>query len=161
MPYPDIYLSTAHQALPHGFSIRSMFANELSDEVIDSWIVAMEQASSPYSLIHLRGLGGAMDRVAPDATAFAHRGYRFMVSLIAVWLDPSQDPETHRAWVAAAWEKTRHEGSGAYVNFLEQEGAARIADAYPPATLARLRAVKRVWDPENVFRLNQNIAPEE
>lgn len=161
MPYPDIYLSTAHQAFPHGFSIRSMFANELSDEVIDGWIATMERASSPYSLIHLRGLGGAMDRVAPDATAFAHRGYRFMVSLIAVWLDSSEDPELHRAWVVAAWEKTRHEGSGAYVNFLEQEGAARIADAYPPATLARLRAIKRVWDPENVFRLNQNIAPEE
>jgi len=161
MPYPDIYLSTAHQALPHGAAIRSMFANELSDEVIDGWLEAMARASSPYSIVHLRGLGGAMARVAPDATAFAHRQYRFMVAIIAIWLDPADDPETHRAWVVETWDKTRDEGSGVYVNFVEKEGADRLGDAYPPATLARLRSIKRVYDPDNLFRFNQNIAPEE
>ena len=159
MPYPAIYQFTAHQALPHGGSLRMMFADELSDDTLDAALAALHSATSPYSIIQFRGLGGAMARVQPDATAFAHRTQRYFVAVIAIWLDAAEDAVKHSAWTNALWQAIRHEGSGVYVNFLENEGADRIRDAYPPATLARLREVKHIYDPHNLFRFNQNIRP--
>jgi FAD/FMN-containing dehydrogenase len=159
MPYPDIYKVTAHQAAPHGVSIRSMFADGLSDTAIDAILLAMEHATSPFSLVQLRGLGGAFARVPSDATAFAHRGRRYLVAVIGLWLDAAEDAAPHCAWTDWLWQIIRWEGSGVYVNFLEREGAGRIRDAYPPATFARLVEIKRKYDPQNTFRFNQNIPP--
>lgn len=157
MPYPDIYLSTKHQEMRHGLAMRSMFADELSDETIDAYIEAVENISSPYSIIHLRGLGGQLARVPDNATAFAHRQRRYLSAIIAIWLDPEEDPEPHQAWTESLWERTRHEGNGVYVNFLSHDGPERLLDAYPRETLARLAGIKRLYDPENLFRFNQNI----
>jgi FAD/FMN-containing dehydrogenase len=159
MPYPEIYRFTAHQAEPHAASIRMMFADALSDDALDAALAAMRHSSSPYSLIQFRGLGGAMARVGADATAFAHRHQPYFVAIIGLWLDAAEDVAVHTAWTMALWRAIRHEGSGVYVNFLEREGEDRIRDAYPPATHARLAAIKRRYDPQNLFRLNQNIAP--
>jgi hypothetical protein len=101
-----------------------------------------------------------MARVPTNATAFAHRSQRYLLSIIGVWLDESEDPAPHRAWTESLWEQVRHEGSGVYVNFLEREGASRIRDAYPPETLARLKHVQWMYDPDNLFRFNQNVLPE-
>jgi FAD/FMN-containing dehydrogenase len=160
IPYPDIYKFTAHQAAPHGASIRSMFADELSDTVIDAMLAAMQHASSPYSLIQLRGLGGAMACIGNDATAFAHRDRRYFVAIIGLWLDAAENAAIHCAWTDALWQIIRWEGSGVYVNFLENEGAGRVHDAYPPATFVRLAEIKRKYDPRNIFRFNQNIPPQ-
>jgi FAD/FMN-containing dehydrogenase len=159
MPYPEIYKFTEHYANPHGASIRSMFTDDFSDATIDATLDAMRNASSPFSLIQFRGLGGAMARVDSDATAFAHRDRRYFLAIIAVWLDPSENPEVHAAWTGSLWQKVRHEGGGAYVNFLEREGADRIRDAYPETTYAHMAEVKQKYDPDNLFRFNQNIAP--
>lgn len=159
MPYPDIYRFTAHQAEPHAASIRMTFADDLSDAALDAALDAIEHASSPFSLIQFRGLGGAMARVDDDATAFAHRDRRYFLAIIGLWLDAAEDAGTHRAWTESLWQKVRHEGSGVYVNFLEEEGPDRVRDAYPPATYARLAAIKRQYDPENLFRFNQNVPP--
>jgi FAD/FMN-containing dehydrogenase len=159
MPYPDIYLSTAHQALPHGAEVRSMFADDFSDAALDAMLAGMQRATTPYSIVHLRGLGGAMARVAPDATAFAHRQRRYLFLIAAVWLDPAEDGAPHRAWARDLWSEVRHEGNGVYVNFLDAEGAARVHDAYPSATHERLAAIKTAYDPENLFRMNQNVLP--
>jgi FAD/FMN-containing dehydrogenase len=159
MPYPDIYRFTAHQAAPHGASLRSMFTDQLSDSALDAVLEAMAHASSPFSLVQFRGLGGALARVATDATAFAHRDKRYLVAIIGLWLDASEDAAVHRAWTAALWQTIRPEGSGVYVNFLEDEGADRVRDAYPRATFARLMQLKRTYDPRNIFRFNQNIPP--
>ncbi|HEY8596903.1 MAG TPA: FAD-binding oxidoreductase [Thermomicrobiales bacterium] len=159
MPYPEIYRFTAHQAAPHAASIRMMFADALSDDALDAALDAMAHASSPYSLIQFRGLGGAMARVGDDATAFAHRARRYFVAIIGLWLDADEDATPHADWTGALWETIRHEGAGVYVNFLENEGAGRVRDAYPATTYARLAAIKRRYDPQNLFRYNQNIAP--
>jgi hypothetical protein len=159
MPYPEIYKLTAHYAEPHGASIRSMFADDLSDAAIDAAIDAMRNASSPFSLIQFRGLGGAFARVDTSATAFAHRERRYFLAIIAVWLDPAQDETVHAGWTKGLWESVRDEGAGVYVNFLEREGAERIRDAYPATTYARLAEVKQKYDPDNLFRFNQNISP--
>jgi FAD/FMN-containing dehydrogenase len=159
IPYPEIYRFTEHQAAPHAASIRMMFADTLSDEALDAALSAMKRASSPTSLIQFRGLGGAMARVASDATAFAHRERRYFVAIIGLWLDPDEDAAVHEAWTADLWHVIRHEGSGVYVNFLEVEGPDRVRDAYPPATFVRLAAIKRRYDPRNLFRFNQNVPP--
>jgi FAD/FMN-containing dehydrogenase len=159
MPYPTIYQFTAHQAAPHGASLRMMFAHDLSDAALDASLAALHSATSPYSIIQFRGLGGALARVSNDATAFAHRDKRYFVAAIAVWLDAAEDAAVHSAWTTRLWEAIRPEGSGVYVNFLENEGAERLRDAYPPATLARLAEIKRKYDPQNMFRFNQNIRP--
>jgi FAD/FMN-containing dehydrogenase len=159
IPYPQIYRFTEHQAAPHAASIRMMFADDLSDEALDAALLAMKQASSPFSLIQFRGLGGAMGRVANDATAFAHRERRFFVAIIGLWLDASENAAVHEAWTAALWPTLHREGNGVYVNFLEVEGPDRVREAYPPATYARLADIKRRYDPGNLFRFNQNVPP--
>ena len=159
MPYPDIYTFTAFAAEPHAAAIRSMFADDLSDDLLDSSLEALDNASSPYSLIQFRGLGGAFARVHEGATAFAHRQRRYFFAIIGIWLDAQEDAATHAAWTESLWERVRHEGSGVYVNFLENEGPKRVREAYPPATYARLQEIKRRYDPDNLFRLNQNVPP--
>jgi FAD/FMN-containing dehydrogenase len=159
MPYPNIYRFTDFAAEPHAASIRSMFADELSDAAIDAALEAMQNASSPFSLVQFRGLGGALARVGNDATAFAHRDRRYFLAIIGIWLDAAEDAAVHSAWTDSLWQTMRPEGSGVYVNFLENEGAARVRDAYPPITYARLVELKRKYDPQNIFRFNQNIRP--
>jgi hypothetical protein len=159
IPYPVIYEFTANAAAPHGASIRSMFANDVSDQAIEDIIEAMGRATSPVSMVQFRGFGGAMARVDAGATAFAHRDKRYQVTVLGLWLDAAEDPAPHRAWVESLWDQIRGEGLGCYVNFLEREGDDRIREAYSPATLARLTEIKRMYDPRNMFRYNQNIAP--
>ena len=160
IPYPRIYDCTAHQEVRHGWSIRSMFADELSDATLDAALAAIARSTSPYSLVQFRSLGGAMRRVGCEETAFAHRDRRYFVAVIGVWLDPAEDATVHQAWTRNLWQQVRHEGSGVYVNFLEEnEEPQRIYDAYPAATYARLAAIKRRYDPRNLFRFNQNIRP--
>ena len=159
MPYPAIYAFTAHLAEPHGASIRMMFADDLDDDAIDAMLAAAEAGPSSANLVHLRGLGGAFGRVPNDATAFAHRDRRYFVAIIAVWLDGAEDPHPHEQWTTALWDQLRSRGRGVYVNFLEEEGADRVHDAYPPRTYERLAAIKRRYDPSNLFRLNQNVPP--
>ncbi|MEA2583623.1 MAG: hypothetical protein QOF33_1708 [Thermomicrobiales bacterium] len=159
IPYPAIYQYTAHQALPHSASIRQMFAHTLSDAALDAALAAMEQSTSPYSLIQFRGLGGAMARVGSDATAFAHRDQPYFVAIIGLWLDAAEDADVHTAWTQSLWQTIRPEGAGVYVNFLENEGEDRIREAYPAATYARLAEIKRWYDPGNLFRFNQNVPP--
>jgi FAD/FMN-containing dehydrogenase len=82
-----------------------------------------------------------------------------MLSIIGVWLDPTDDGAAHRAWVEDLWQQVRQHADGVYVNFLANEGKERVKDAYPPATYARLAAIKRAYDPDNRFRFNQNVRP--
>ncbi len=159
IPYPAIYDYMAFAAEPHGASIRMMFADDLSDASIDSILDALAHPSSPFAIIQLRGMGGAFARVAPDATAFAHRDRRYFVAVINVWLDPAEDAARHEAWTVALWDRLRPEGQGVYVNFLEREGHDRVRDAYPGGTYDRLARIKHRYDPDNLFRFNQNILP--
>ena len=99
-----------------------------------------------------------MARVPVDATAFAHRKSRIMVNLAALYEDPDE-AATHEAWVAGFAGALRQGDTGAYVNFLGDEGEARVRDAYPGPTWDRLAEIKGRYDPTNLFRLNQNIPP--
>ncbi len=139
-------------------SVRSMFLRTLSDDVIHT--IAEEAAAimTPMTLVQVRVLGGAMSRVAKDATAFAHRDKQALV-MITNFAPASEDAEPSRARTEQIWQALRPYADGVYVNFLSDEGDRRVHDAYPPATYARLAALKKLYDPTNMFHLNQNIPP--
>jgi FAD/FMN-containing dehydrogenase len=103
-------------------------------------------------------LGGAAARVPVDATAYAHRRSPIMVNVAAMF-GSSEEAPVHEPWVAGLAAALHQDGHGAYVNFLGDEGEERIRAAYPGETWDRLVAVKRRYDPTNLFRLNQNIPP--
>jgi FAD/FMN-containing dehydrogenase len=111
------------------------------------------------AVTQLRVLGGAMARVPVEATAFAHRKSKIMVNVAALY-DQLDQKETHEAWVAELAAALQQSDRGAYVNFLGNEGEERIRAAYPNGTWERLATIKAKYDPTNLFRLNQNIAPE-
>jgi hypothetical protein len=103
-------------------------------------------------------MGGAVSRVAPEATAVGERDVGFEMNVTAAWPPPDPGGARHVAWVREAWDLLRPESSGVYANFLSDEGAEGIEAAYG-ARLARLTALKDRWDPSNFFRLNANIPP--
>ena len=81
-----------------------------------------------------------------------------MVTVIAIWLDPHENPEPHVTWARGLWQAMRPWATGTYVNHLGDEGEQRVKEAYG-AAYPRLAALKEAWDPDDVFRLNQHIAP--
>src|SRR5262245_45754517 len=115
-------------------------------------------STAPTAALQLRVLGGAAARVPREATAFAHRTSRILANVGAIFDDVGEAP-IHEEWAEGTVDGLRQDDAGAYVNFLAEEGEARVRAAYPRATWERLRAVKRTYDPGNLFRSNQNIPP--
>jgi FAD/FMN-containing dehydrogenase len=157
MPY------TVHQRLndastPWGRHVFLKSANltGLSDEVIDIVVRYATQPTSPMTIVPINAWGGAISRVAEDATAFGHRNSAFSIYIFAIWPDPS-DHERHVEWARSFHAALRPHMNGIYVNELGQD--ERVHEAYTPETYARLVAVKNRYDPENLFRMNQNIKP--
>jgi FAD/FMN-containing dehydrogenase len=109
-------------------------------------------------VVQLRALGGAIGRVPADATAFAHRSSRLMGNVAAFVTGPDDRAE-RTAWVEGTAAVLDQGDAGAYVNFLGDEGPARVRAAYPGATWDRLAAAKAAYDPGNLFRRNQNVPP--
>jgi hypothetical protein len=118
----------------------------------------LQSSTALMKVAQLRVLGGAMARVPVDATAFAHRHSKIMVNLAALYENP-EEKATHEDWVEDFASALLQSDSGAYVNFLGEEGEDRIRAAYPGSTWERLAAVKARYDPTNLFRLNHNIVP--
>lgn len=159
MPYPDIFALTAVGEIPglqhHG---RSHFFETFSDEMIHTLVESAQSILSPETMISLRVLGGAMSRVATDATAFAHRDKQGMV-LITHFAPLSADAASLNAQTMRVFQALMPYANGAYVGFVADEGEQRVREIYPPATYARLVALKNQYDPTNLFGLNQNIKP--
>ncbi len=158
MPYPAIYQFTEEAGARSGGSIRSWFSDDLDVADAARIIELMARATSPMAITQLRVLGGAMARVAPDATAFSQRGAEVMVAAMALF-EIGGDPAPHDAWAEEFFAAFADRQTGVYVNFLALEGDARVRAAYPDGAYERLAAVKRRYDPANLFRLNQNVRP--
>ncbi|MDQ2690486.1 MAG: BBE domain-containing protein, partial [Chloroflexota bacterium] len=135
---------------------RTMFVDEIDLSVAETIVERLQSSTAAMSVAQLRVLGGAMARVPADATAFAHRASKIMVNIAALYEKP-EEKATHEAWVADFASALLQSDSGAYVNFLGDEGEERIRAAYPGSTWDRLVEVKARYDPTNLFRLNQNI----
>jgi len=139
-------------------AMRTMFLGSVDRRAAATMLDRIGQSTAMVSAIQVRVLGGAMARVPADATAFAHRGSRVMVTAAAMYQDPEEQP-THEEWVRGVAAALDDGDPGAYAGFLGDEGEERVRAAYPGATWDRLRAVKAQYDPDNLFRLNQNIPP--
>jgi FAD/FMN-containing dehydrogenase len=129
------------------------------DEAIDAYVEHGARVASPMSQSIVFRHGGAISRVPEDATASSHRDAPYMWHPIAAWSDPA-DTEREIAWVrqssAAIAPFTT---GGVYLNFEQDEGEHHVRAGYSPDKYARLVALKDRYDPENLFRINQNIAP--
>jgi FAD/FMN-containing dehydrogenase len=158
MPYPSLYNVTEIAGVSRSHAIRNAYVRELTDETIDIILDYVHRATSPFGLVALRELGGAMARVPIDATAFAHRDKAFYLAADNAW-DVEERSERHVAWAEEFWRAVAPHTDGAYAGFMEHEGDARVRAAYPPATYARLAETKRRYDPDNLFRLNANVRP--
>jgi FAD/FMN-containing dehydrogenase len=158
MPYQQMYAAEGPGPERVRMATRSMFLDELDERTAATTFERMQVQPSPITAVQIRVLGGAAARVPVDATAFAHRERRMMVTFAAGYQDPDQ-AASHEAWVADSLAALRPAGYGVHVSFLGGEGAARIHEAYPAGTYKRLAAIKRRYDPTNLFRVNQNILP--
>jgi FAD/FMN-containing dehydrogenase len=157
MPYPEIYPPEEEGFHPTAVS-RTMFVDTVDRDATEAIVEHLQASTAPLSVVQLRVLGGAMARVPAEATAFAHRASRLMANVAAVYERP-EDAEEHQAWVDRLAAALRDGDARAYVNFLGDEGEARIREAYPRSTWERLAAIKGGYDPTNLFHLNQNIPP--
>ncbi len=158
VPYPAMFqmgIAGTVKGLRH--HDRSMYLPQLDDVALKT-ITAHMRPSPTIRVTQIRILGGAMSRVPEEETAFAHRDKQVLVTISTAWRDAAVS-ELFRAWLEDYWGALRPYAEGVYVNFLGDEGEARVREAYKPATYARLVALKTRYDPANVFRLNQNIKP--
>ncbi len=159
MPYPALN-SAFDGLLPAGLQHywKAAFLSELTDGAVAAHLEHGPKVPTMQSTMHLYPIDGAVQDVGPDATAFAYRGANFAPVIAGMWPDPA-DNEANTRWVRdyhAALEP--HTSAGGYINFMAEDDQARIRANYG-ANYERLAAVKTVYDPTNLFHLNQNIAP--
>jgi FAD/FMN-containing dehydrogenase len=159
MPYPA--LNGAFDALvPPGLQHywKAAFVRELTDEAIAAHAAHGPGVPAVNSTMHLYPINGAVHRVSADATAFAYRDATFAPVIAGMWPDPAQN-EANIAWVRGYYDAIApHSEEGGYVNFMAGDDQARIRANYK-GNYGRLVEVKRTYDPDNVFHLNQNIKP--
>ncbi|MFJ6797645.1 FAD-binding oxidoreductase [Streptomyces sp. NPDC091268] len=159
MPYPA--LNSAFDGLvPPGLQHywKANFVTELTDDAIEAHLLHGPRVPTVNSTVHIYPINGACHRVAPDATAFAYRDASFATVIAGMWPDPA-DNEANTAWVRDYYEATApHSEEGGYVNFMASDDQSRIRANYK-GNYDRLVDVKRTYDPDNLFHLNQNIKP--
>ena len=139
---------------------KSLYLDRLDDEVIGAICSLTADRPSMKTLVNISQMGGAMARVYPEDTAYGRRDAPFLLSIDSTWLDP-KDTERNIGWTRKFWKSMeRYSYGGLYLNFpgLGEEGDALVRAAYG-ANYDRLVALKRRYDPDNFFRLNQNINP--
>jgi FAD/FMN-containing dehydrogenase len=158
---PFTALQSAFDALyPAGLQWywRADFFNEISDAAIDVHLKYGNELPTGHSTMHLYPIDGAVSRVAEDATAFAYRDGGWAGVIVGVDPDPANAPRISQ-WARDYWQALHPTSAGgAYVNFLMNEGQDRVMASYR-GNYQRLAELKRRYDPDNVFHINQNIQP--
>lgn len=155
-----------HQAMfdpsfKHGwwYYMRSCDVAELNDDIIDTTVEHALQIRSPLTAFPIWQLGGAVARADESDSAFNGRNAGFTFNITAATAD-AEGFDGERQWVRDFWSALEPHHTSVYVNFLMEEGEERIRQAYGAEKYDRLKALKRHYDPDNFFRLNQNIPPD-
>ena len=137
---------------------RGHYLDDLSDAAIDTLVAGVEPFPGDFTLVYVGPGGGAAGRVAPDATAFPHRGAGFGLHIWPGWMDPASDAAV-MAWARSLHSAMApHANGGVYVNLLAEDEPDRVPAAYGD-NWNRLKRIKADWDPHNLFRQNHNIPP--
>jgi hypothetical protein len=150
----------ADSDFPHGrrYYTKSGYFSALDDRTVDGLVKAVATIPSPEIRIELAYLGGAAARIAATETAFGDRSAPFILNLLANWSAPSEDAG-NMSWIRGLFNQLRPAMKpGAYVNFMSGDEQDRVPEVYQERW-ERMVAVKTHYDPENLFRLNQNIPP--
>ncbi|CAN5335593.1 FAD-binding oxidoreductase [soil metagenome] len=159
LPYPSI--QTLFDGLfPPGLQWywRADFFNELGPEISAGHLKFGSQIPTPLSQMHLYPITGAAGRVAKDATPWAYRDAKYAGVIVGVDPDPANGEKITK-WCKDYWEELHpHSSGGAYLNFIMNEGQDRIKASYKD-NYDRLTKIKRKYDPNNFFKVNQNILP--
>jgi FAD/FMN-containing dehydrogenase len=161
MRYADVQAMLDDLAVPgRRYYVRANYLAGVSDELVAVLAERHRHVPSPLSLMILYCLGGAAARLPVDATAFPYRDRLHYLEVYNAWTDPAEDGR-NRAWLEETWAAVQpFLDRGVYVNHLDRgEGEGRVREAYGARTYERLAAIKAVYDPGNLFRLNQNIIP--
>jgi hypothetical protein len=162
-PMPYAALQTMLDAgFPHGLQVhwRSEFVTSIPDDLVEAAVSAFEKVPSPLSALMFEQFGGAVSRVPRDATAFDQRDSNYNFVIISRWTDPSQ-AQANVAWARGTSEAAKPFTNGrVYVNYIGAgEAPDRVRAAFGADKYEKLVAIKRKYDPTNVFRINQNIVP--
>jgi FAD/FMN-containing dehydrogenase len=159
MPYPA--LNSAFDALvPAGLQHywKASFSKDLPDEAIKAHLEYGPKVPAVNSTVHIYPINGAVQRVAPDETAFAYRDATFATVIAGMWPDPAEN-DANTTWVRDFYGALApYSEAGGYINFMGPDDQERIRANYK-GNYDRLVEVKRKYDPDNLFRLNQNIKP--
>lgn len=139
---------------------KSAYLKGLDDATAKVIVSRAEKMPSPLTAVHIHHLGGAMGRVAEDATAFTNRNASFIINMVSTWTE-RKDDDVNIEWARDFFDEMRRYTMGAYVNFLGEEGEDRVVSAYGPEKYKRLSLLKAKYDPTNMFHMNQNIVPQE
>ena len=160
MPFPVVQ-SLFDGLYPPGFQWywKADFVNHLSDEAIAQHLRHGSELPSMFSTMHIYPINGAVHKVADSDTAFSYRHAKWAEVIVGVDPDPANKDKIVE-WARRYWDAVHpYAEKGAYVNFMMEEGAARVEATYGP-NYSRLQRIKTKYDPANLFRVNQNIAPE-
>jgi FAD/FMN-containing dehydrogenase len=155
--YPEMYPPDPEmpKMLAYG---HNGFVDELGSADYADILERLQEPVAQMQAVQLRTLGGASANVPDDATAYAHRSRKIMVNVGTVFMSPDAAPAA-QAWVQSVADRIHGDDDTSYVNFLGDEGPERVRQTYPGGTWERLREIKRRYDPDNFFRMNQNIPP--
>jgi hypothetical protein len=159
MPFPALN-SAFDVLLPAGLQHywKSTFAPDVTDGAIAAHLAHGPKVPVVNSTVHIYPINGACNRVAPDATAFAYRDARFATVIAGMWPDPADNTKNIK-WVKDYYAALQpHSSPGGYVNFMAEDDQGRIRDNYK-GNYDRLASIKKKYDPENLFHINQNIKP--
>jgi hypothetical protein len=151
----------ADQEFPHGrrYYTKSGYCKTLDNKTIDTMVQSLANIPSPMTQIELAYLGGAAARGGAADTAFGDRSSPFVINLLGNWLEESEDG-LNVSWVRSLFQSLRHSMTpGVYINFMSGDEDDRVIEAYRERW-ERLIKVKSHYDPDNFFRLNQNIPPQ-
>jgi hypothetical protein len=164
-PTPFVGVQTGFDALFPRDTLRaywkSQYVDELSDAAIDTIAAKAQDRPAPLTLVNTFHMGGAIARVGEEDTAFATRTSPYMVSIDGMWTEAGDD-QANVAWVRSAWNDVGEYGTGeVYLNFtgLADEDATAGVDSAMGRNLGRLAEIKAKYDPDNFFRINNNVVP--
>jgi hypothetical protein len=162
MPYTALQ-SMLDDGGPKGIRgyFKAEFIEELNDEAVDKLVEHGARRAGPMTQLLMEPMRGAISRVGDDDTALGRRDVPWCFHGLALWMEPDDDTaQAHISWARTLADDMKpHTVEGVYLNYISDEGEERVRSTYGPAKYDRLVGLKDRWDPDNLFRLNQNIRP--